>query len=149
MNIREETARPESLIRSLAEVWEQSVRTTHLFLTPEDIRNIAGYVPGALAEIPHLVVAWNDFPVPAGFIGTNGDKIEMLFITPQERGCGIGKCLLRYAVKNYAVTKVCVNEQNPAAKGFYEHMGFKTYKRTELDEQGNPFPLLYMKRPDK
>lgn len=24
-------------------------------------------------------------------------------------------------------------------------MGFKTYKRTELDEQGNPYPILYMK----
>ena len=25
-------------------------------------------------------------------------------------------------------------------------MGFEVYKRTELDEQGNPYPLLYMKR---
>lgn len=24
-------------------------------------------------------------------------------------------------------------------------MGFKTYKRTELDEQGNPYPILYMR----
>ncbi len=23
-------------------------------------------------------------------------------------------------------------------------MGFRVYKRTELDEQGNPYPLLYM-----
>ena len=29
-------------------------------------------------------------------------------------------------------------------KGFYEHMEFRVYKRTELDEQGNPYPLLYM-----
>jgi len=34
---------------------------------------------------------------------------------------------------------------NPNSKGFYEYMGFKTYKRTELDEQGNPYPSLYMK----
>ena len=33
----------------------------------------------------------------------------------------------------------------PLAKGFYEHMGFQVYKRTELDEQGNPYPLLYMR----
>ncbi|WP_264472162.1 MULTISPECIES: hypothetical protein [unclassified Faecalibacillus] len=26
-----------------------------------------------------------------------------------------------------------------------EEMGFKTYKKTELDEEGNPYPLLYMK----
>ena len=33
----------------------------------------------------------------------------------------------------------------PLAKGFYENMGFQVYKRTELDEQGNPYPLLYMR----
>lgn len=37
-----------------------------------------------------------------------------------------------------------VNEQNPQAKGFYEHMGFRVYKRTGLDEQGNPCLMLYI-----
>ena len=27
----------------------------------------------------------------------------------------------------------------------YEHMGFATYKRTDFDKEGNPYPLLYMK----
>ena len=40
---------------------------------------------------------------------------------------------------------MAVNEQNPLAKGFYEHMGFHVYKRTDYDEQGNPYPLLYMR----
>lgn len=43
-------------------------------------------------------------------------------------------------------TQFPVNEQNPQAVGFYEHLGFVTYKRTVLDEEGNPYPLLYMKR---
>lgn len=38
-----------------------------------------------------------------------------------------------------------MNEQNPDAVGFYEHLGFRTYKRTELDEEGRPYPLLYMR----
>lgn len=38
-----------------------------------------------------------------------------------------------------------IKEYVPQAVGFYEHMGFKTYKRTDLDEEGNPYPLLYMK----
>ena len=42
--------------------------------------------------------------------------------------------------------EVTVNEQNPQAVGFYEHLGFQTYKRTECDEEGNPYPLLYMKQ---
>lgn len=41
--------------------------------------------------------------------------------------------------------EVTVNAQNPQAVGFYKHIGFETYKRTDFDEQGNPYPLLYMK----
>ena len=36
-------------------------------------------------------------------------------------------------------------EENPKARKFYEHTGFKAYKHTELDEEGKPYPLLYMK----
>lgn len=32
----------------------------------------------------------------------------------------------------------------PQAVGFYRHMGFEPYKRTERDEEGGPYPLLYM-----
>ena len=39
-----------------------------------------------------------------------------------------------------------VNEQNPQARGFYEHMGFAVRERSELDEQGNPYPILFMER---
>ena len=49
-------------------------------------------------------------------------------------------------MESYAVECLAVNEQNPQARGFYEHMGFRVYKRTDLDEQGNPYPLLYMRR---
>ena len=56
----------------------------------------------------------------------------------------IGRRLLEYGAEHYGIREVTVNEQNPQAKGFYEHMGFQVYKRTDLDEQGNPYPLLYM-----
>lgn len=58
----------------------------------------------------------------------------------------LGKKLLEYGIEKYAVNTLTVNEQNPLAKGFYEHMGFTVYKRTQLDQQGNPYPLLYLKR---
>ena len=32
----------------------------------------------------------------------------------------------------------------PSIRKFYERMGFRVYKRTDYDEQGNPYPLLYM-----
>ncbi|EIJ72185.1 hypothetical protein HMPREF1049_0258 [Fusobacterium necrophorum subsp. funduliforme ATCC 51357] len=52
---------------------------------------------------------------------------------------------MQYGIENYSINKLAVNEQNPLAKGFYEHMGFEVYKRTDFDEQGNPYPLLYMR----
>lgn len=38
-----------------------------------------------------------------------------------------------------------IKEYVPQAVGFYEYMGFQTYKRTDCDEEGNSYPLLYMK----
>ena len=96
--------------------------------------------------VPHLVVAENENGNPIGFMGISGHMLEMLFISNDSRGKGTGKQLLRYGIENYSVSELAVNEQNPLAKGFYEHMGFTVYKRTELDEQGNPYPLLYMKK---
>ena len=42
---------------------------------------------------------------------------------------------------------VDVNEQNPAAVGFYEAVGFAVVGRSPLDDAGRPFPLLHMRRP--
>lgn len=39
-----------------------------------------------------------------------------------------------------------VNEQNPQERGFYEHMGFKVVERAAVDDQGNPYPILYMEK---
>lgn len=80
------------------------------------------------------------------FMGIEKGTLEMLFISPEERGKGLGRRLIQYGIENYSVNRLAVNEQNPQAKGFYEHMGFHIYKRTDLDEQGNPYPLLYMSR---
>ena len=78
-------------------------------------------------------------------MGIENEKIEMLFVKNSERGKGLGKQLLGYGTKNYGANEVTVNEQNLKAKRFYECMGFKTYKRSNLDEQGNPYPILYMR----
>ncbi len=146
MSIIEVIDRNPLLIEQLLEVWESSVRATHMFLSENEIKNIKEYVPQALKEIPNLFVVENENGIPVGFMGIVGQHLEMLFISDKERGKGYGKKLIKYGIKKYLVNDVAVNEQNPIAKGFYEHMGFKIYKRTELDEQGNPYPLLYMRR---
>ena len=144
MKIVEIKDRNKTLIEQLMVIWEGSVKATHLFLSDNEIETIKKYVPQALKEVPHLIVVEND-KVPIGFMGITDQYLEMLFISPERRGQGIGKDLLQYGISEYSVNKLAVNEQNPQAKGFYEHMGFEVYKRTELDEQGNPYPILYMK----
>lgn len=136
--------RSDALISELTAVWEKSVRMTHLFLSEAEILNIKNYVPQCLKEVKHLVVAYNDGGLPIGFMGAENSSLEMLFIAPDERGKGLGSKLVNYAIKHYDIKEVTVNEQNPQAIGFYEHLGFCVYKRTDFDEQGNPYPLLYM-----
>lgn len=144
MKIIEITNRTPDLINQLLEVWESSIRATHLFLSDSEIQNIKEYVPQALGGIAHLIIAEDEAGRAVAFMGIEDGTLEMLFISPEERRKGLGKRLLQYGVENYGVKRLAVNEQNPQAKGFYEHMGFRVYKRTELDEQGNPYPLLYM-----
>lgn len=81
-----------------------------------------------------------------GFVGVHDSKIEMLFILNEARGQGVGKVLLQYAIAHLGATKVDVNEQNPQAVGFYEHMGFNVVSRSPLDDMGKPFPILHMTR---
>lgn len=145
MNIKEIKDRNSLLISKLLEVWEDSVKATYLFLSDDEIKNIKKYVPQAISEVSHLVVMENESYQPIAFMGIEDIKLEMLFIKNSERGKGLGKQLLNYGIENYNVNELEVNEQNPNAKEFYEHMGFKTYKRTELDAQGNSYPILYMK----
>lgn len=134
------------LLNTLLEIWEDSVRATHNFLSDEEVDQIKEYVPMALKNVEHLLIAEDDSGIPVGFMGVENSRLEMLFLSPAERGKGLGRQLLQYGIDNYSVQELTVNEQNPQAVGFYEHLGFQTYKRTEYDEEGNPYPLLYMKR---
>lgn len=137
--------RNKILIKELLRVWESSVRATHKFLSNEEILEIKKYVPEALSGISHLIIDTNENGNPIAFMGIENQKLEMLFITSEYRGNGIGKKMLLHGIENYGMNDLAVNEDNPEAKGFYEHMGFKVYKRNELDDQGKPYPVLYMR----
>ena len=146
MVIVEISNRTGPLIEQLTQIWERSVKATHLFLSDDEITEIKKFVPDTLSEIAHLVIAINEAGDAIGFMGVEDSKIEMLFISPDERGKGLGKAFIEYGIEHFAVNQVTVNEQNPQAIGFYEHLGFSVYNRTDTDEEGRPYPLLYMKR---
>ena len=60
MKIIEMKERTPLLVQQLLEIWESSVRATHLFLSDSEIEKIKGYVPQAIREIPHLIVGEDD-----------------------------------------------------------------------------------------
>ena len=138
------TERTPELVDQLTRVWERSVRATHTFLSEAEVAQIKPFVPQAVAGVETLVVAEKDGE-PVGFMGVEGGRLEMLFLDPEARGQGLGRRLLEHGVERLGVTELTVNEQNPQAVGFYEHLGFSTYRRTALDEEGRPYPLLYMR----
>lgn len=146
MQIHELTERTPQMVERLTAVWEASVRATHLFLSDTEVRRIKAYLPQALTGVPHLIAAEREPGHPAGFMGICGQRLEMLFLAPEARGAGLGRQLLEYGIRRYGVRELTVNEQNPQAVGFYEHMGFTTRRRTDRDEAGDPYPLLYMER---
>lgn len=134
--------RSTELLSSLLSLWEASVRVSHFFLSEADIQSLIPLVNSGIQQIPVLVVAMeNDQPV--GFMGIEGKKLEMLFVLPEYFGKGFGKELVKCALDQYGVTKVDVNEQNPHAAEFYRRMGFRLSHRSELDGQGNPFPIWH------
>ena len=146
MNITtiEKDQRSPILIGKLLGIWEVSVRASHHFLTEADIIRLTPQAENALRCIETLWVM-EDEQRPAGFMGVQERKIEMLFLHPDYFRKGWGKMLVERAFRDLHVEYVDVNEQNPDAAKFYMRMGFKTFKRNECDSEGNPFPILEMK----
>lgn len=143
MKLIVEKKRDLTLITKLVAIWQRSVKATHTFLSPSEIAEIREFVPQALNDVPVLVVAFCESQ-PVGFMGIAERKLEMLFLDPMVRGRGLGQQLVAYGFDHYAVDEVVVNEQNLAAVGFYQHLGFEIVARSPIDEQGQPYPILMM-----
>jgi putative acetyltransferase len=133
---------------SLLVVWERSVRATHHFLTEQEITFLRPLVAEELTAGTFelwVVTSPDDFPL--GFLGLSANSIEALFLAPECRGAGLGRRLVEHAqsLRAGALT-VTVNEQNGAARSFYERLGFEVEGWSALDQGGRPFPLLHMRR---
>lgn len=133
-----------SLLPAIIAIWEASVRASHDFLTDGDIARLKPLVEKAAASVMTLVIASTNRPV--GFMGVEGRKIEMLFLHPDYFRRGIGTALVRFALERFDVDAVDCNEQNIGALAFYERMGFKVTERKAIDDFGNPFPILTMRK---
>jgi putative acetyltransferase len=137
--------RDHAVSSALLAIWEASVAATHDFLGMKDIQALKPIVYEVIQSIETLAAVQNEYGIAVAFMGVERDKIEMLFVMPQARGRGVGTQLIFYAVNELNARYVDVNEQNPKAAGFYNKMGFEVFGRSELDAQGNPYPLLHMR----
>ena len=123
-------------------VWESAVRATHDFLKPEDFEFYKKNIPVFFSYVDLYVLRSGEHIF--AFMGIANDNLEMLFVSNEIRGQGYGKLLLEYAVDNFHITKVDVNEQNQQAIGFYEKFGFKVVGRSAKDSMEKDYPILHM-----
>jgi putative acetyltransferase len=130
----------------LIDIWLRSVRATHTFLSEDDIQHLHHLVQKGALEGLEIWVLCSDARTPIGFMGLSGPKVEALFLAPEVHRRGYGRRLLEHARNLKGTLTVEVNEQNPAAVRFYEACGFVVERRSELDGNGLPFPILHMRQ---
>lgn len=128
----------------LIHIWEESVRSTHHFLSEDDIRFFKPLVEEQYFPAVRLYVLRNETQRIAAFMGLSDTLIEMLFVRPEEQGKGYGQRLIEFAIDKQHIRKVDVNEQNEKAYRFYLKKGFQVTSRDETDSTGKPFPILHM-----
>ena len=131
------------LIETLTRLWEKSVQASHHFLSESDIRRLIPFVKEGLTQIETLIVSCVEERISA-FMGVENNKIEMLFVSPEFFGHGIGTELISFALEKLHVKYVDVNEQNVKAATFYRNKGFTIISRDDTDGQGMPFPILHL-----
>lgn len=128
----------------LLDIWLRSVRATHAFLSAQDIEDLYPQVRDIYLPAVDIVVAEAPDGHIVGFVGTQGEQIEMLFVDPDRFSQGTGRALLDHMREGDRRLTVDVNEQNPRARAFYRRYGFIDVGRSAVDSAGRPFPLVHM-----
>ncbi len=134
----------DSLRDELIDVWEKAVRSSHHFLSEEDLNYYRPRIRDIYFDAVELYVVRN--PNVAAFMGLSEDMVEMLFVLPSEQGKGYGSALLNYAFEEKHIRKIDVNEQNTEACQFYVNRGYHAVAKDEVDAEGKPYPIIHLER---
>ena len=125
------------------------VRATHDFVSPDDIQSFIPLVKDYLASSePEFWVVSSDDGAVMGFMGLSGSKMEALFLAPEFRGHGAGRQLVQHARTLRGELTTDVNEQNYAARRFYElHLQHHQPSRRRrpgmrVVRKGSPVPVV-------
>lgn len=125
-------------------MWRRAVDATHDFLTPDDRIAIDQEVVAGFPQL-RFTLAVDQSDRPLGFMFLHQQHMEALFIDPDHHGQGIGAALVRDALARHPGLTTDVNAQNPAALGFYEHLGFRRIGQSARDGQGRAYPLIHLR----
>ena len=128
----------------LLAIWAASVRASHVFLTDADIISLRTRIGCDYMPSLTLLYGTQRRMQPPGFIACHQQRLEMLFVDPAYQSIGLGRALIKFAIDELGCNEVDVNEQNPRALGFYQHLGFVQTGRSPTDGEGQPYPLLHL-----
>ena len=94
----------------LIQLWEASVRSTHHFLTEDDIQYYKPLIRNKYFRAVELyIIRDRKTEQITAFMGLSDELIEMLFVHPDEQRKGYGKRLMEYARDKKQMDKVNVN----------------------------------------
>ena len=134
----------DSIKEELTELWEKSVRSSHRFLSEDNICYYRIRLKEVYLHAVELYVIRS--PRIVAFMGLSNDIVEMLFVLPSEKGKGHGTALLDFALHDKRIHKIDVNEDNHEAFSFYKNRGYKVVGRDAVDADGKPYPIIHMEK---
>ena len=121
----------------LLTVWEASVRSTHHFLTEENIQFYKPLVRNQYFQAVELYIIRNREGKIAAFMGLSDELIEMLFVHPDEQGKGYGKQAALEFLDDFHRSHsddplfISVSLENTVARKMYSDIGFQEVKEVE------------------
>ena len=134
----------DALKEELIKVWEDSVRSSHHFLSEEDLMFYRSRIMDTYFHAVELYVIRQTYIV--AFMGLSDEMVEMLFVAPSEKGKGHGSSLLDFALTKKHIRKIDVNEQNSEAYQFYLRQGYKVTGKHFTDADGKPYPIIHLRK---
>lgn len=143
-SIEKITRLTDSTSEELVEVWEASERSSHRFLTEDDINFYRSRLRDIYLQAVELYVI-RDRQIVA-FMGLSDDMVEMLFVLPSEKEKGYGTSLLNFAFYDKHIHRIDVNEDNKEAYSFYLRRGYRVVGRDAVDTDSKPYPIVHLQK---
>lgn len=138
------TAR-EADFDDLTDLWERSARSSHAFMDDGEFVELKPHIRDLLLPSMDVWVAEWDGEM-LGFVGARDEHVELLYVSPEAQGKGIGPQLLAHIAEGEGPRSVEVYADNAVGLGFYLSQGFRETRRNPLDAAGRAFAIVHLER---